>query len=216
MNQNPPTEQKRTHLMRFRTLTLAAGTAATLLVLAGCAPADGTMPGMDHGSGAMTSTSPSQSATTWNAADEMFVTMMIPHHEQAIAMADRILSKTGVDARVLTLAEGITAAQEPEIRTMRGWLEAWGVSASESSSGMGGMADGMMSDDDMAALEAATGTDAARLFLDGMIAHHEGAVTMAQSILAEGKDPDVAALAQNIIDGQTAEIATMREILATL
>ncbi|KQR23484.1 DUF305 domain-containing protein [Microbacterium sp. Leaf151] len=202
--------------MRFRTLTVVAGTAATLLALSGCAPADATMPGMDHGSGAMTSTAPSQSAATWNAADEMFVTMMIPHHEQAIEMADQILSKTGVDGRVVTLAEGITAAQGPEIRTMRGWLETWGVAAAESSSGMEGMADGMMSADDMIALDTATGNDAARLFLDGMIAHHEGAVTMAESILAEGKDPDVAALAQNIIDGQTAEIAVMREIRATL
>lgn len=49
-----------------------------------------------------------------------------------------------------------------------------------------------------------------------MIAHHQGAVTMAQSVLTDGQNPDVAALAQQIIDGQTAEITTMQDILASL
>ncbi|HCJ48308.1 MAG TPA: DUF305 domain-containing protein, partial [Microbacterium sp.] len=84
--------------------------------------------------------------------------------------------------------------------------------------GMGGMdhGDGMMSDDDMAALDAATGVEATRLFLEGMVGHHQGAVTMAQMVLDNGENPDVAALAQQIIDGQTAEITTMQDILATL
>ena len=78
------------------------------------------------------------------------------------------------------------------------------------------MGGGMMSEDDMAALDAATGVEATRLFLNGMIAHHQGAVTMAQSVLTDGQNPDVAALAQQIIDGQTAEITTMQDILASL
>ena len=83
--------------------------------------------------------------------------------------------------------------------------------------GMGpGMGGGMMSEDDMAALDAATGVEATRLFLNGMIAHHQGAVTMAQSVLTNGQNTDVAALAQQIIDGQTAEITTMQDILASL
>ena len=207
--------------MRFRTLTLTAGALATVLVLAGCAPTDGTMPGMDHGSGGMTSTAPSQSAAAFNAADEMFVTMMIPHHEQAIQMADQILAKDGIDERVVALAEQIKAAQDPEIQTMKGWLEDWGIPYDDSMSDMGGMGgmdhgNGMMSDDDMAALDAATGVEATRLFLEGMIGHHQGAVTMAQMVLDNGENPDVAALAQQIIDGQTAEITTMQDILATL
>lgn len=211
--------------MRFRTLTLTAGALATVLVLAGCAPTDGSMPGMDHGPGGMTSSTPAPSEqASFNSADEMFVTMMIPHHEQAIEMADQILAKDGIDERVVTLAEQIKAAQGPEIQTMKGWLEDWGIPYDDSMSDMGGMGgmggmdhgDGMMSDDDMAALDAATGVEATRLFLEGMVGHHQGAVTMAQMVLNNGENPDVAALAQQIIDGQTAEITTMQDILATL
>ncbi|WP_234714477.1 DUF305 domain-containing protein, partial [Mycobacterium tuberculosis] len=57
----------------------------------------------------------------------MFVTMMIPHHEQAIEMSDILLAKDGADPRVVELAEQIKAAQGPEIDKMLGWLEDWGV-----------------------------------------------------------------------------------------
>ncbi len=207
--------------MRFRVLALSTAALAAALVLAGCAPT-GSMPGMDHGLGGMTSGTPAPSEqASFNSADEMFVTMMIPHHEQAIEMADQILAKDGIDERVVTLAEQIKAAQGPEIQTMKGWLEDWGIPYDDSMSDMGGMGgmdhgDGMMSDDDMAALDAATGVEATRLFLEGMVGHHQGAVTMAQMVLNNGENPDVAALAQQIIDGQTAEITTMQDILATL
>lgn len=209
--------------MRFRTIALTSSALAAALLLAGCAPTgDGSMPGMDHGPGGMTSTTPTPSGqASFNAADEMFVTMMIPHHQQAIEMADQILSKDGIDPRVVTLAEQIKAAQGPEIQTMKGWLQDWGVPYDDSTSGMGGMegmdhGDGMMSEDDMAALDAATGVEATRLFLEGMIEHHQGAVDMARAVLNNGENPDVLALAQQIIDGQTAEITTMQGILATL
>ena len=207
-------------MRKLRTIALSSSAVlAAALVLAGCAPQDGTMPGMDHGPGGMTETT--EPAAEFNAADEMFVTMMIPHHEQAIQMADQILAKDGIDGRAVTLAEQIKAAQDPEIQTMKGWLEEWGIPYDESMSGTSDMAgmdhdDGMMSEDDMAALDAATGPEATRLFLEGMIAHHQGAVAMAQVVLNNGQNPDVAALAQQIIDGQTAEITTMQDILATL
>ena len=75
---------------------------------------------------------------------------------------------------------------------------------------------GMMSGDDMAALEAATGAEASRLFLEQMTMHHEGAITMAQDEVDNGQNPDAIAMAQTIIDTQTAEIATMQELLAQL
>ena len=78
------------------------------------------------------------------------------------------------------------------------------------------MGDGMMSDDDMAALEAAEGAEAARLFLEQMITHHEGAIEMAQAEMSQGRHPDVIALAQTIADAQTAEIALMRALLTQL
>lgn len=207
--------------MRFRTLALAASALAAALTLAGCASTDNSTPGMDGPGGMSSTTAAPAGEASFNAADQMFVTMMIPHHEQAIQMADQILAKDGIDPRVVSLAEQIKAAQDPEIQTMKGWLEDWGIPYDDSMSGMSGMegmdhGGGMMSEDDMAALDTATGTEATRLFLEGMITHHQGAITMARTVLANGQNSDVATLAQQIIDGQTAEITTMQDILATL
>ena len=200
--------------MRTRTITLASTALATALLLAGCstgsAPDDG-MSGMDHGSSS--TEAPSSAEGQANAADEMFVQMMIPHHEQAVEMADMILAKTDMDPRVTELAQQIKDAQGPEIETMNGWLKSWGVEAG-SAHDMGD--DGMMGEDDMSALETATGDEAARLFLEGMIVHHEGAITMAETELEGGQNPEVTGLAQQVIDGQSAEITTMNEILASL
>jgi uncharacterized protein (DUF305 family) len=142
----------------------------------------------------------------------MFAQMMIPHHQQAIEMSDIILAKTGIDAEVTNLATKIKAAQGPEITTMAGWLAEWGQNPSPST-GMGG---GMMSQADMDALRDADGDDAARLFLTGMITHHQGAIAMAKQELADGQNPDAKQLAQNIIDAQQAEIATMNTLLQNL
>ena len=87
-----------------------------------------------------------------------------------------------------------------------------GSTASGDMSGMG-HGDGMMSDGDMAALEAADGAEAARLFLEQMIVHHEGAIEMAQTELDQGANEEVIALAQAILDTQTTEIATMENLL---
>ena len=75
---------------------------------------------------------------------------------------------------------------------------------------------GMMTEEDMQALDAATGTEASRLFLEQMIEHHRGAIDMAQDEVDDGQNSDAVSLAQKIIDTQTAEITTMEEILATL
>ena len=179
-----------------------------LLTLAGCAGTTGggahDMPGMGPSSSAL--------PADVNNADIMFTTMMIPHHEQAIEMADLILDEDGIDPEVVALAETIKAAQGPEIELMESWLDDWGTDMGD----MGGMGDGMMSDTDMQALEDATGDEASRLFLEQMIEHHEGAIDMAQTEVDDGENPDVVSLAESIIQSQTAEIATMEEILASL
>ena len=121
--------------MKFRTAATAALALSAALTLAGCSTGSGedSMPGMDHGS--------SEQAADVNDADVMFASMMIPHHEQAIEMADLILGKDGIDERVVTLAQQIKDAQGPEIETMQGWLQEWGLPSPDPS--MGGM-DGMM------------------------------------------------------------------------
>jgi uncharacterized protein (DUF305 family) len=198
--------------MKLRTFALSSSVLALAFVLAGCSTPPGGM-GMDHTS---TPNPSSDSAAAFNNADETFVMDMIAHHEQAIAMADLLLDKDGVDERVINLALDIKDAQGPEIETMNRWLDEWGIVTNDS--GMEGMdhSGGMMSDEDMAALETASGADASRLFLEQMTQHHQGAIDMAQQELNNGENPEALELAQTIIDAQTAEIATMQDILATL
>jgi uncharacterized protein (DUF305 family) len=158
-------------------------------------------------------------AEDFNSADVMFAQMMVPHHVQAVEMSDLILAKDDIDPRVVTLAEEIKAAQQPEIDTLNTMLETWGMPQAATdgmSMGHGSHMDGMMTEEDMQALEAATGPDASRLFLEQMIVHHEGAVEMAQAQVDSGVNPDAVAMAQAIIDTQNSEIETMRDILLRL
>jgi uncharacterized protein (DUF305 family) len=193
-----------------RTAALASIVVAGALALAGCTTTTG-MNGMDDDS------APATSAASFNAADEMFLLGMIPHHEQALEMAEIVLAKDGVDERVVGLAQRIQAAQQPEIDLMTSWLEGWGLDSDLG--GMPGMdhgTDGMMSEQDMTALAAATGPEASKLFLEQMIQHHQGAIVMAQQEIANGQNADVLDLAQQIIDAQTAEIDEMEQLLAQL
>ncbi|HEX7824538.1 MAG TPA: DUF305 domain-containing protein [Mycobacterium sp.] len=200
---------------KLRTAALVAVPLATALFLAGCAGSGDSMPGMDHGGGS--SSAPSESAEAdFNMADSMFAMMMIPHHQRAVEMSDMILAKSDVDQQVLDLAQQIKDAQQPEIDTMQGWLDDWGMSADDMDMGDMDHGGGMMSEEDMAQLEAATGADAARMFLEQMIEHHKGAIEMAETELADGKNPDAKELAQAVVDTQSAEITTMEDLLAQL
>lgn len=160
----------------------------------------------------------SSSEPEGRSGDVMFAQMMIPHHEQAVEMADLALEKDGVSAEVQDLATDIKAAQDPEIKTMSGWLGEWGASATASGNGMnhGGGNDagaGMMSDDDMQSLRAAEGAEFDKQWLTMMIEHHEGAVDMAKDVLKTTQDPEVRALAEAVVSGQEAEISTMQGLL---
>ncbi|MFI6128511.1 DUF305 domain-containing protein [Micromonospora sp. NPDC051141] len=230
---------------------LVAGVSLTTAtaVLTGCGSDDHRTAGGGHRS-PTAAASDTASASAHNAADVMFAQMMIPHHQQAVAMAD-LAATRAADPQVTQLAAQIRDAQAPEIATMSGWLRAWGApvpsgsdnatpgrgmpgvdhgntgmpgmghgdSASPTNSGMPGMAHGMpgmMSDVDMARLAAASGRDFDRRFLTMMIAHHEGAITMARTEAAQGADSDAKALAERISTTQRAEIDTMRSILARI
>ncbi|MEE3703949.1 DUF305 domain-containing protein, partial [Pasteurella multocida] len=141
----------------------------------------------------------------------MFAMNMIAHHQQAIEMSDTLLAKSDVDERVAALAERIRTAQQPEIERMTIMLEGWGVELSGDPSGsqhdMGGGDGGMMSEDDMARLEATAGPQASRLFLEQMIIHHEGAVEMAEAEIVDGLNPAALAFAERIASDQSSEIA---------
>lgn len=201
--------------MRTRTILTIAGAVVAVTTLAGCSGTDSTS-GMDHGSTSTPDTaSPTAEDGTFNDQDIAFAQMMTAHHEQAIEMADTLLSKTGVDEQVVQTASNIKAAQQPEIDTMADWLKSWGASTN-SMTGMDHGGSGMMSDADMNALAQANGTDASRMFLEQMIEHHQGAVAMAQTEVDAGQNTDAVALAQKIINDQTAEIAEMQKQLSEL
>ncbi|MGF1661279.1 MAG: DUF305 domain-containing protein [Kineosporiaceae bacterium] len=161
-----------------------------------------------------------------NAADVMFVQMMIPHHEQAVVMADDAL-EISEDGTVRALAEDIRAAQQPEIDQMEGWLDEWGVpqmmdglgDGMGSGEGMdhmghGGMG-GMMSEEDLEELREASGSEFDRMWTEMMIEHHEGAIDMARDVQDDGESPEVRELADAIVETQQAEIDLMEEWLST-
>ena len=150
-----------------------------------------------------------------NQADVTFAQGMVPHHEQAVEMSDMALQKAE-SPKVKELATRIKAAQGPEIDQMKRWLEAWGESV-HGGHDMGNMdmGGGMLSDADMKNLGAASGAAFDKLFLEGMIRHHEGAVKMSDDELRNGKFPEAKELAQRIKDTQNAEIAEMKAMLGT-
>jgi uncharacterized protein (DUF305 family) len=150
-------------------------------------------------------------------ADIHFLQMMIPHHEQALTMSQFAVTN-GASTQVQALAKQIADAQGPEIAQMKAWLAEAGEPLDGGDHGdMGAhhdMAmDGMLTDEELAALEQAQGPEFDRLFLTGMIQHHEGAIIMAEHVKQAGDDPKVAELADAIITAQKAEIAEMKRML---
>ena len=213
-------------------LILTAATAVTVLALSACSGEDTS----ETASGASETTQSSSVASTHDSnngndgtaeasstehseADVMFAQMMMPHHEQAIEMSDIILSKEDIPADVVELAEEIKAAQGPEIQQLTDWLEQWGEPVEpESDTGGHDMStmEGMLSDDELQQLRDAQGTDAARMFMEHMIAHHEGAVTMAEDEVADGTYQPAIDLSHTIIATQQQEIDDMRDMLNSL
>jgi len=149
-----------------------------------------------------------------DAADVRFAMMMIPHHTQAVAMADLAPTRANSPG-VRSLAAAVKAAQGPEITEMTGWLRGWG--APMASGAMGGMGTtGMMSATEMTGLAKLSGTAFDRAWLTMMSTHHRGAVAMARTELTAGVNPDAKALARSIITSQTAQLTQMKVLLAHL
>ena len=207
-------------MKKTRTTSIALGLVlVTAVGLGACSSDHSGMSGMNS-----STTTEIPANANYNATDIGFAQGMIPHHAQAIEMADLALTNT-TNPDVLTLANKIKTAQSPEIEKLSGWLREWGQtvpsiapgSMDHDMSGMGGMMmDGMMSQADMDRLETSTGTEFDRLWLELMIQHHEGAVKMSKSEVAGGKNSDAIALAEAIIYSQQTEITTMESLLTTL
>lgn len=155
-----------------------------------------------------------------NDQDVSFAKNMVPHHQQAVTMADMALSQSS-DGQVQDLATRIKTAQTSEISIMQGWLASWGEEAMDHSGDMSGMKDmegmeGMVSEGDMAALKGASGSEFDRLFLQHMTAHHEGALGMAKVELDKGKYEPAQLLAKEVVAGQEKELAEMAQLQSAL
>ena len=198
--------------MPLRRLAAPAIALALAVTLAAC--------GSDDSSSANTaatdSSSGSPATVALNTADIEFAQGMIAHHQQAIEMAEIALDpNVGASPAVIDLATRIKGAQDPEVELMTGWLTAAGEPvAMDTSEGhdMSSM-EGMMTAEQMDAMAAMTGADFDQIWLQMMIAHHEGAVSQSQTVKANGSNADALALADTIINAQQAEITEMQALL---
>jgi uncharacterized protein (DUF305 family) len=150
----------------------------------------------------------------FNANDVAFATNMIPHHEQAVEMSALVPDRF-TNPEVKAIAEQISAAQGPEIQTMKVLLVQWNENADTNSGheGHGAMMQGMVDEATMTRLKSLNGTEFDSLWLESMISHHQGAIEMARAEIANGDNVDAKKLAQTIVDTQQAEIGQMKQIL---
>ena len=214
--------------MNTRHLTLATAALAVALTVSACgsndlatgttpasapaaSPASPTAHGGGHGG---TRSAPlTAPAGRANDADLSFLAGMEPHHRQAVEMSDVVLA-AGPPAAVAAVARQIKAAQGPEIEQIEQMLTDLGqpTGGGPHSGGHGGM----MSDTDLDTLREAEGDDAARRYLEAMIAHHEGAIEAAEAELRDGTYEPARQLATSIAEDQAAEITRMERLLAAV
>lgn len=148
-----------------------------------------------------------------DAEDLTFVTNMIPHHQQAVDLTQLLPTRTD-DTAMIDLASRIAEEQTPEIQTMQAMLAQWGqeVDAQADHGEHEGMA-GMVDHATMTRLESLNGQEFDRLWLQSMIAHHQGAIEMARTEVNDGQNADATTLAEHVITAQESEIAEMTEML---
>jgi len=161
-----------------------------------------------------TDTNVTNSESGFNDADVMFAQMMIPHHEQALELADMALDPTLMASeQVKALASQIKAAQDPEIDVMTQWLTEWDQPLMDMSEDHSMAMEGMLSIDELGALGQLTGEEFDQAWVSAMIAHHKGAIKMADTVKAEGESALVQELADAIIQAQKSEIDPLELLL---
>jgi len=154
-----------------------------------------------------------QQGSPHNASDISFAEGMIPHHQQAIALAALVPSRS-TNPAVVKIAAAISAQQDPEVTAMRALLVQWQVDPAAEPHHDMGSGEGMVDDATMARLKTLNGAAFDNLWLQSMITHHEGAIAMAKVEVAQGQSPDLIAMANNIVAVQQAEIGQLQQIMA--
>jgi uncharacterized protein (DUF305 family) len=152
-----------------------------------------------------------------NAADVAFAQNMIPHHQQGVDMAVMVpVQSTNRD--LIVLAKQIELDQQAEINILTGLLTQWGEPAvpdGHGHNGHGHMAmSGMVDDDTMRRLPSLSGEEFDVLWIKSMISHHQGAIDMARTEMAQGRNPDAVKMAGFIVTAQQREIAQLNHLLA--
>ena len=156
----------------------------------------------------------------YSLGDIQFLQGMIPHHAQAKEMSALAESRTNNEA-ILAVAARITLSQDDEIAMMQDWLGDRGLEVTAEDahhqSGFMRMA-GMLTDEEMAALAAARGSEFDRLYLENMIQHHQGALDMVEDLLDQRgsvQDPLLYEFTSDVTSDQTSEIERMVTLLAS-
>ncbi|MDO0931051.1 DUF305 domain-containing protein [Streptomyces sp. DG2A-72] len=145
-----------------------------------------------------------------NSADVSFARMMIEHHSQALEMTE-LAPDRAESTKIKKLAERIAAAQKPEIEGMKGWLKTHGEKETGGGHDHASMP-GMATEGQLSNLRKAKGKAFDQLFITLMITHHEGAVTMATEVKAQGNNVQIEEMADDTVAQQTSEINRMRDL----
>ena len=213
----------------FKIASIAIAGTAAVIALAACSPPNEqastvsattssmpmsghdmpghSMPGM---SGSSTSAAP---AATFNDADVMFLQMMYPHHAQAVEMA-KLVPTRSQNQQVKDLAAAIEKAQAPEMQQMTTLLAGFGKPAPSAT--MSHSMPGLMTPQQMTELTGLSGAAFDKMWLQMMVEHHQGAITMANDELKNGTNADAKKMAESIVTTQQAEITTMNGMLAKM
>ncbi len=198
-------------LIAFTLVSLLVGTSSL-------ATAQGAMAGMDHSMHRMGPEIVIPKGALYTKADVEFMQGMIAHHAQAIVMS-HLAEKNSTHPQLLKLSRKIDQSQVPEILIMQQWLRRYNQFAPDTASWHDMQMDGMLSTQEMQALGAAKGVAFDRLFLNGMIKHHAGALKMVEDLFKSpgaGQEVDAGVFANDVVIAQTAEIGIMRRMLTQL
>jgi uncharacterized protein (DUF305 family) len=187
-------------------IVAVAAALATAVVVSSCSSAE------DHSQHATSTTATSEQVAPHGAQDIMFAQMMIPHHQQAVQLAALAPQHTTNQA-LLTLASTVSAEQQPEINAMKALLLQWDVDPNATPDHGATAMQGMVDDATMAKLDSLKGPEFDTLWLQAMISHHQGAIEMANTEIANGQSADLAAMAKTMVSAQQAEINQMKQML---
>lgn len=154
------------------------------------------------------------SAADFNESDVMFAQMMVPHHQQAVKLADLALdSASAAGPEIVQLAQQIRDGQEPEIKQMTALLIQWKQPLdSHAAMGHGSEMEGMLSEQEMIDLDSLTGSEFDAVWITAMTFHHQGAIAMASAAAKDGINPEIKSLTAAIIAVQQSEIETLQAL----